>query len=172
MATGYDGGGLWIQNSWGTSWGRGGYGRLSWSVVNKDVYGAHTISGFAANQTGGDKTPPVMGSVSAHLPLQQLTSTAAPVQLDWSATDNTGVTAYQVQVTGNNGQTWAQDTYSPANATSISRLLPFGNAYRYAVAARDAAGNWSSWAYSPPITATVFDDGNYAENDFSGLGTP
>jgi hypothetical protein len=165
LAIGYDEGGLWIQNSWGESWGLKGYGHLSWPVVEHDVFEGYTISGFSAGQTG-DTTAPVMGSVTAHLYGQQITGSATPVQFDWSATDNTGVTAYQVDVTADNGQTWAIDPYSPASATTIARLLPFGTTYRYAVAARDAAGNWSNWSYSRPVTATVTDDKSYSESGF------
>jgi hypothetical protein len=165
MATGYDAAGLWIQNSWSAQWGYNGYMHLSWQVVEHDVFEAETISGFTPTQTG-DTTPPQMGSVTARLYEHQITYTAAPVRLAWSATDNTGVTAYAVAVTADNGQTWASDTYSPADATSIDRLLAFGTTYQYAVAARDAAGNWSEWAYSRPTTATVRDDTAYAEEGF------
>jgi papain like protease len=157
LATGYDETGLWIQNSWGTGWGYRGYGHLSWAVVEHDVFEAHTISGFAAAETG-DTTAPVMGPVTARLYEHQITGTTVPVDFEWSATDDTGVTAYQVAVTANAGQTWASDTYSPADATAIARLLPFGGTYSYAVRARDAAGNWSGWAYSRPVTTTTFDD--------------
>ena len=165
MATGYDQAGLWFQNSWGTRWGYKGYGHVSWRVVEQDVFEAYTISGFTAAQTG-DTSPPVMGSVTAGLNGYPLTSTATPVQFDWSATDNVGVTAYEVDVTTDNGTNWARDTYSPVNATAIARLLAFGTTYSYAVRARDATGNWSSWVVSRPVTATLVDDQAYSENAF------
>ena len=145
MATGYDAAGLWFQNSWGTGWGYKGYGHLSWRVVDHDVYEAETISGFAALETG-DKTRPVMGSVTASLYEHEIASTAVAAKFDWSATDNTGVTAYEVRVTKDNGQNWAVDPYAAANATSIARWVLFNTTYAYAVRARDAAGNWSNWA--------------------------
>ncbi|WP_045727937.1 MULTISPECIES: C1 family peptidase [unclassified Xanthomonas] len=37
IALGYDKDGLLIENSWGTDWGKKGFGRLAWSVVAKDV---------------------------------------------------------------------------------------------------------------------------------------
>ncbi|MDR2991544.1 MAG: C1 family peptidase [Burkholderiaceae bacterium] len=43
LAVGYDQNGLLIQNSWGTSWGNAGFGRLSWDVVQQDVFEAEVI---------------------------------------------------------------------------------------------------------------------------------
>ncbi len=40
IALGYDKDGLLIENSWGTDWGKHGFGRLAWSVVAKDVHQA------------------------------------------------------------------------------------------------------------------------------------
>ncbi|MCL1960623.1 MAG: hypothetical protein FWG56_02315, partial [Desulfovibrionaceae bacterium] len=44
FAVGYDQDGLLIQNSWGTDWGNSGFGRLAWSVVQKDVSEARVIN--------------------------------------------------------------------------------------------------------------------------------
>ena len=43
LALGYDSEGLLIQNSWGTTWGNHGYGRLSWAVVRQDVVEANVF---------------------------------------------------------------------------------------------------------------------------------
>jgi hypothetical protein len=48
VAVGYDSAGLIVQNSWGTGWANKGFGRISWRVVQKDVWEAETISGFAS----------------------------------------------------------------------------------------------------------------------------
>ncbi len=37
FASKYDANGLWIENSWGTSWGLNGWAELSWSFVNQYV---------------------------------------------------------------------------------------------------------------------------------------
>jgi hypothetical protein len=105
-----------------------------------------------------------MGAVNDRLNSGQITSTTAPVQVSWSATDNTGVTGYEVYWSADNGQTWNKDAKSAETATAIVRSFPFGTTYRYAVRARDAAGNWSGYAYSSPMTATVFDDTSYTVN--------
>ena len=46
LAVGYDAAGLIVENSWGTGWANGGFGRISWAVVQKDVGEAETIAGF------------------------------------------------------------------------------------------------------------------------------
>ena len=46
LAVGYDAAGLIIENSWGTGWANGGFGRLSWRVVQNDVCEADIIDGF------------------------------------------------------------------------------------------------------------------------------
>jgi len=46
LAVGYNSTGLRIQNSWGTAWGQSGYGYLSWSVVDQDVYEAYQATGY------------------------------------------------------------------------------------------------------------------------------
>lgn len=43
IALGYDSEGLLVENSWGTEWGNKGFGKLSWSVVAKDVIGADVV---------------------------------------------------------------------------------------------------------------------------------
>jgi hypothetical protein len=40
FATKYDANGLWIENSWGTSYGLNGWSELSWSFVNQYVFEA------------------------------------------------------------------------------------------------------------------------------------
>jgi hypothetical protein len=158
LATGYDQYGLWIQNSWGSGWGYYGYGRLSWRVVSNDVYQAHTISGFA---TLADTTPPAMAAVNDQFaPGTQSTATQAPVQLSWSATDTGGIGAYEVYVSTNNGQ-YVRDTAVSATATSIVRMLSYGSTYTYAVRAKDAAGNWSTYSYSAPLTPSLSDDKSF-----------
>lgn len=46
LAVGYDSSGILIQNSWGTDWGQGGYGRLGWDKVEDDVYEGWITSGL------------------------------------------------------------------------------------------------------------------------------
>ena len=46
LAVGYNSQGLLIQNSWGTGWGDGGFGRIGWNVVANDVTDAWVINGI------------------------------------------------------------------------------------------------------------------------------
>jgi len=175
LAVGYDQYGVWVQNSWGTTdWGASGYGRMSWSVVGQDVYSAHTISGFVGSASG-DVTPPTMGAVTERIAIgQKTTATTVPTLFQWSATDTGGIGAYSVWVKTDNGG-WFQDTNIAANATSHTYALSIGHSYTVAVAAKDTAGNWSSYNYSPTINVQVTDDQAFTLNGpwsrFSLAGT-
>lgn len=163
MATGYDANGVWIQNSWGSNWGYGGYGELSWDVVGADVFQAHTISGFAGGTTiTTDTTGPSMSAVTERFALgQQITSSTTPVAFSWSATDTSGVAAYSVALKTDSGQ-FVTDVSVPASSTQVTYNLPTGHTYQVAVAAKDGAGNWSASVASPSVGASVFDDRNFS----------
>jgi hypothetical protein len=40
----YDSAGVWIENSWGTSWGQGGWGELSWAFVDQYAFEGWNMS--------------------------------------------------------------------------------------------------------------------------------
>jgi len=125
------------------------------------VYEAYTISGFATNNsttTTKDTTPPTMGAVGQQFALdQQLGDTTAPVTFSWSASDASGIAAYAVFVKTDTGQ-FFQQTAVAATATQYTWSLATGHSYQVAVAARDGAGNWSSYAYSGTISPSTMDD--------------
>ncbi len=134
LAVGYDATGLIVQNSWGTGWANGGFGRISWAVVQKDVGEAETITGFAKNATAPSVSVPVVGR--AVTVVKGRTNTHA---VSWHDTlGDTGA------VTANNA--WYQVDSGPfvavrlasAKATSFTLVTKIG--HRYRVAARDAAG--------------------------------
>jgi hypothetical protein len=163
LAVGYDQYGVWVQNSWNTTWGASGYGRLAWSVVGQDVYSAYTISGFAGSGST-DATPPSMGAVSERIALgQKTTATTVPTAFRWSATDASGISAYSVWVKTDNGG-WFQDTNIATTASAHTYALSIGHSYTVAVAAKDNAGNWSSYSYSPTVTVGVTDDKAFTLN--------
>lgn len=56
-AYGYDQTGLKIANSWGTYWGKSGWGTLSWDFVNKYAYEATTPSSFVSADPKPNPTP-------------------------------------------------------------------------------------------------------------------
>lgn len=43
LALGYDSGGLLLQNSWGTDWGKNGWVKITWSWALKGVFGAISL---------------------------------------------------------------------------------------------------------------------------------
>jgi C1A family cysteine protease len=160
LALGYDSQGLLIQNSWNTTWGDAGYGRIGWNVVGTDVYAAYTIADLVAstnNNTNDNTAAVAMGAVNvAVAPGYHVTDTV-PVSANWSATGN--VSRYAVW-TSTNGGAWADVTSRLASPTSTSVAFGFtpGSTYRIAVAAYDAAGQRSDYSYSVVVNTKVFDD--------------
>jgi C1A family cysteine protease len=63
LAVGYNQSGVLVENSWGSSWANGGFGRVSWRVVQHDIDEAHTIDGFAKDLA--TVTPGSIGAPSA-----------------------------------------------------------------------------------------------------------
>jgi hypothetical protein len=71
--------------------------------------------------------------------------------LSWNAAkDPSGVVGYYVQLEERTGRTWeAVGTWGPLSSTQTNVPVSCGLGYRWAVRARDGAGNlgpWSSWA--------------------------
>jgi C1A family cysteine protease len=178
LAVGYDSNGVLIQNSWGTNWGDHGFGRLSWNVVGKDVYMAHVMNGFAAttntntnntnNNTNTTTTKPTMGAVNVAVSSGYHVNSTVPVSVKWTASSTSGISRYVIWTSTNGGQ-WVDTTsrMTSANATSAVLGLTPGNTYRFGVAAFDAAGNRSDYAYSATISPKVFDDNNVTTTGFS-----
>ncbi|AXI76799.1 DUF4832 domain-containing protein [Peterkaempfera bronchialis] len=106
---------------------------------------------------GGDTTPPTAPTLTA------TGHTAASVSLSWSgATDNVGVTGYDVYRSGSLVGSTASTTYTDTGLTA-------GTAYSYTVRARDAAGNVS--ADSNRVTVTT-DTGSGGSSGGGDGGTP
>ena len=79
------------------------------------------------------------------------TTSAAPVNTTWSATDAKGVTGYTLQRQVNGGS-WTTVDLSSAGTVSIKQSLAHGSAFRYRMRASDANGNTSGWAYGPTFS--------------------
>jgi hypothetical protein len=77
-----------------------------------------------------------------------LGATTVPVTLSWSATDPSGVKEFALfrQV---NGGAWTEIALPSAIAHSLPLTLNVGTTYRFTVAARDGAGNWSKYVDGP-----------------------
>ncbi len=82
-------------------------------------------------------------TVPAGLASSSVTTTS--FNLSWSAaTDNVGVTGYEVR-----SGTTSLGTVA-GTSTAVTGLAP-GNTYSMTVRARDAAGNWSDWSTALPV---------------------
>jgi hypothetical protein len=73
-----------------------------------------------------------------------LGSSAVPFTVSWSATDASGINAYELYSSVNGGAWVRESLPSPTTTSKVFSLTP-GNRYQFTVAARDGAGNWSSW---------------------------
>jgi hypothetical protein len=97
--------------------------------------------------------------------LSTLGTTTVPVKLTWSATDNTGgsgIASYRLQQSVNGGA-YTNVALPSATATTISpSLAPGTNTYRYRVAAKDNAGNLSTWAAGPSFKVRAFQESSSA----------
>jgi hypothetical protein len=164
LATGYDQYGLWIQNSWGTGWGYGGYGRLSWRVVANDVYQAHTISGFATSSSV-DTTRPAIATPDERLALGTVAGTPSaatvPVDVFWSASDASGIKKYLVYLQQDAG-TANPVSLSSDTATSKRFSLASGHSYTVWVHAQDGAGNWAAAYVTDTFSISVVDDASWS----------
>lgn len=62
FATRYDAAGLWVENQWGTDWGRQGWVELSWAFVEQNAWEAVTMRPLTTASAG--TTPPASGAAA------------------------------------------------------------------------------------------------------------
>lgn len=142
LALGYDAAGLIIENSWGTGWANGGFGRLSWRVVQKDVWEADIIDGFATPPAPAPPTvtAPKLAVVSTKV---TPTSTTVSYKATWRGTARASgaITKYEAwsQV---DGRAWRTVKLASVTATTFDLATKPGHTYRVAV--RASAGARSS----------------------------
>ncbi len=131
LAVGYDATGLIVENSWGTGWANGGFGRISWAVVQHDVVEAETVSGFVRAATAPTVTVPAVGHAVATAVTHRNRHSIV-----WHATAGTtgGVTDSRawVQV---DGHAFVSMQLASRSATSFSVVAVAGHRYRIAVRA-------------------------------------
>lgn len=120
----------------------------------------NNLMGTSAGPIVGDTTPPVVKA-----PVAAITAGASVGQnglvhttFSWSASDASGIRAYAAKLSTNGGA-WTDITLASATSTSVALLLTAGSKYRLTVAARDGAGNWSTWS-----SGAAFTVGRYGEN--------
>lgn len=111
--------------------------------------------------TGLETTPPVVSPPVQFLPAGvDVIPPDVPVAAQWSATDDSGIHEYAVQI--NENGTWYSVPLTTGNSTDLLLDLAVGNRYQFAVAARDRSGNWSEWAYSPEFVPDVYQENHSA----------
>jgi hypothetical protein len=133
------------------------------TIVDRDGRPRHRLDVYASVQTllgSADTTPPVVVGPSQGITLNSTAeATGISVTINWSATDANGIGAYSV-ASSTNGGAWVTESLPTSTTTSKVFLLAPGSSYQFAVAAKDGAGNWSTWAYGP-----AFSVANFAENN-------
>lgn len=137
-ALGYDSEGVIIQNSWGTSWGRGGFAKLGWDFVNKHAVEAEYIEGVFKDIPSTKYKAP-----SNDLQLENTATGPSSLKLHWYAPSNTGTTklsSYTLKIVG--GSTNSTRNYATGAAgysVTTSGLLP-STSYTYTMTATNTLG--------------------------------
>jgi hypothetical protein len=131
------------------------------TVRRLDVYAAvQQIVGSGGGT--GDTTMPTVTVPRQTVALgSSLGTSTVPVTISWSATDVSGIAAYDLY-SKTNGGAWVRETLGSVAATSKLFALTPGSTYQFTVAAKDGAGNWSGWTNGPSFRVD-----NYAENNAS-----
>jgi len=138
LAVGYDPAGLIIENSWGTGWANGGFGRLSWRVVTKDIWEADTMDGFV---TPPPPTPPKVAVPTVAVQSTSGTNAKRVVtyKVTWHGSVGTSgaITKYDAwsQVDGG-----ARKAVALATPTAVTFTLATRPGHTYRVAVRPRAG--------------------------------
>jgi hypothetical protein len=103
-----------------------------------------------------DRTAPTVSQPLAN-PAGRMTGSIVQTEITWSATDASGISAYALYVSTNGGA-WAQVTLPTATTRSMRFDLTRGSSYRFTVAAKDGAGNWSSYVDGATFAVEQHDD--------------
>jgi hypothetical protein len=112
--------------------------------------------------------PTVVGPYQNTAPERSLLTTGQiPTLVNWSAKDANAVTAYSVKMKKADGL-WTKVTLPTPTSRSAVLNLVSGTRYQFAVAARDAAGNWSAWKNGATFTPTSLSETSTALSWSSG----
>lgn len=142
-------------------------GRPAITVHRLDLPAARTT--LAAAVAPADTTPPTVSAPAERID-GQLTRTTVPVVESWSASDPSGIKAYSLWYSTDNGLNWTQIALPTATTTALRFDLAIGQSYLFSVAAQDGAGNSSSYVNGPTFKVDAQDDNSSAISWSSGWG--
>jgi hypothetical protein len=105
-----------------------------------------------------DRTAPRTGAPAIAVRIGATLGSAVPVTLTWSASDSggSGLASFDVERSINGGAYSVIASHLPSAALAVS--LTAGRTYRFAVRARDKAGNVGSWVAGPSTSGLVRQD--------------
>lgn len=106
-----------------------------------------------------DPAPPVVTGPMYRLIYPAKLGATIPVQIEWSAVDPDGVSAFGVQRQVAGGA-WQDVALPSPTSTSARESLSFGSDYRYAARATDGAGSVSEWAPGSQATVALIEQTN------------
>jgi subtilisin len=101
-----------------------------------------------AEVTVGRDLPTALAPTSAQVKTNlALNANSAPAVISWPAASDlsSSIAGYESQWSRDGGD-WTGTIATSASARSVVRNLAFNSSYQFRVRARDAAGNWSTWA--------------------------
>jgi hypothetical protein len=155
LGIGYDAAGLVIQNSWGTGWGAAGFGKLSWTVVQKDVLEADYADGLAADTS----VPDMLSVTAAPITTGAISGTTVPIKVSWTSVG--AVASYSLSYSQDGGGD-VPVALSNVKATSYTFNATPGATYTFKVHATDSLARSSDDVESSPISPALLqqDDGS------------
>lgn len=151
VALGYDANGITVENSWGTSWGKNGFAKLSWDWINAYAAEAEYIDGVTKYNAAGTATSaPVPAAISG----LQLVHGPTDLSATWNTSANAAITGYSVTLKGG-GKSVTHNYGASQSMVHYSGLKSYTN-YSLSVVAHTAlsgdstiSGSSRTSAYSP-----------------------
>ena len=101
-----------------------------------------------AEVTVGRDLPTALAPTSARVKTNvALNASSAPTVITWPAANDlsSSIAGYESQWSRDGGD-WTGTVATSASVRTVVRNLAFNSSYQFRVRARDAAGNWSTWA--------------------------
>jgi hypothetical protein len=149
---------LWIKGGTeGVRWTATGFSPDLVAYLAADYSATFDIPTCTANPPP-DVTPPALGPLGVgFVSSSSMARTSIPIRASWTATDNVGIAAQEVERQIDGG-TWSSVSAISASLRAISMSAVFGHSYAFRVRAEDAAGNWSAWRTSAIVRPVGYNE--------------